>query len=480
VRLARNTLLNLLGLGLPLLVALATIPLLIEQLGTARFGLLTLLWALVSYFGVFDLGLGRALTQALAPRLGPGDTSPTATLLATALVLMAAAGVLAGIFLALAAPWSVRQIGDVPDDRQTVLALYAMAAAVPAVVVTNGLRGALEAAHAFGWVNAIRVPMGVYTFAAPVAVAAWAGPRLDLIALALALGRWLALAVHVVGVAAVVPMRGALRVERAHVAPLASAGGWMTVGNVVSPLMGYADRFLIAALVSATAVSYYATPNELVTKLWIVPAALTAVLFPTFAATAGRDDGSAWPLAMRAVRWLVVVLLPVTLALALFAEAVLSSWIGPDFAHHSAPLLKLMAAGIFVNCLAHVPLALLQGQGQARAPALLQAAQVLPYVAVLAAATHAFGAIGAACAWAARMVFDTGAMFHLAAHHAGRRAPWRLDLRLGVAALAVTIAFAASAFELPAAWRAGLWAVVAVATALLLQPWRETAPAVAR
>ena len=62
MRVLRHTFYNLLGLGLPLLAAVVTIPVLVSELGDARFGLLTLIWAVVSYFGLFDLGLGRALT----------------------------------------------------------------------------------------------------------------------------------------------------------------------------------------------------------------------------------------------------------------------------------------------------------------------------------------------------------------------------------------------------------------------------------
>ena len=66
VKLIRHSTYNLLGLGLPLLIAVFTIPVLIKDLGDARFGLLTLIWAVVGYFGLFDLGLGRAMTQQLA------------------------------------------------------------------------------------------------------------------------------------------------------------------------------------------------------------------------------------------------------------------------------------------------------------------------------------------------------------------------------------------------------------------------------
>ena len=71
-RLARNTLWSLLGQGAPLLAALVTIPVLVRNLGTERFGILTLIWMVIGYFSVFDLGLGRALTKLVAAKLGAG------------------------------------------------------------------------------------------------------------------------------------------------------------------------------------------------------------------------------------------------------------------------------------------------------------------------------------------------------------------------------------------------------------------------
>src|SRR5438876_3369213 len=64
--LARNTVWNLLGSGAPMLLAVFCIPILIRGLGTDRFGVLTLAWALIGYASLFDLRLRRALTPLVA------------------------------------------------------------------------------------------------------------------------------------------------------------------------------------------------------------------------------------------------------------------------------------------------------------------------------------------------------------------------------------------------------------------------------
>jgi O-antigen/teichoic acid export membrane protein len=81
--LARNTLWNLVGSGAPMAVAFFCIPVLIRALGKDRFGVLTLAWALIGYASLFDLGLGRALTQLVARKLGAGRDREVPTLVWT-------------------------------------------------------------------------------------------------------------------------------------------------------------------------------------------------------------------------------------------------------------------------------------------------------------------------------------------------------------------------------------------------------------
>lgn len=432
MKLLRHTVFNLVGLGAPLLVAVGTIPVLIQELGPSRFGLLTLIWAVVSYFGLFDLGLGRALTQQLAVVFENNEHKKVGPLVGTATVLMAMLGVVAGVLMAVAASWGVGLIHDVPDRQETVNAVYAMALAMPFIVLTSGFRGILEARHAFGIVNLIRLPMGLFTFLGPLVVVLYGGgPRLDYIAWVLVAGRVIACVVHAYYAWRVLPReRSALIWQADLLKPLCISGGWLTVSNIISPFMGYVDRFVIGAIVSASAVAYYATPQELVTKLWIVPGALTAVLFPAFAAQMARRDEQTWALFKKAVHWLFVALLPVTVALTLFAHELLASWINPGFADQSAVLLQVFAIGILINCLAHVPFTLIQSAGAARLTALAHLVELPFFLAVLWWLTSTLGTLGAAIAWLLRMVLDTLLMFALCSPLLGRTAKSLLNLKV--------------------------------------------------
>jgi O-antigen/teichoic acid export membrane protein len=331
---------------------------------------------------------------------------------ATALTVMAALGVAVGAALIVLADPAVALLADVPDRAQTVAAVRAMGWSLPAITLTSGLRGILEAKHAFGLVNLVRLPLGVFTFVGPVLVAVLLEPRLDWIAWALVAGRWAACFVHAWFAWRVLPQgRGPLRFAAAEIRPLLAIGGWLTVSNIVSPLMGYADRFIIAGLVSASAVAYYATPYEIVTKLWIVPGALTAVLFPTFAAQAARDAHEGAALVRQSVTALALLLLPVCAFLGIFAHEILSLWLNDEFARHSAPLLRIFALGILINSTAHIPYTLIQGAGRPKWTAMILLAEAVPFLLLLWWATAQGGALGAALAWLLRIVLDTTAMF---------------------------------------------------------------------
>jgi O-antigen/teichoic acid export membrane protein len=414
LRIARHTFYNLLGLGLPLLLALVSIPALLTLLGEERFGWLTLLWALVSYLGLLDLGLSRALTQQLALALSGDRWDEAGAILGTTMVLVAALGGLGGALLVLLASQVPAWLPHATEPDRIVVALRWMGLALPFTVLTAVLRGALEAAHAFAAINLVRLPLGLWTFAGPWMVAALWGSDLGAIALALALGRVAGLLAHGLLVGrALRQLRGRWRWQSERHGALLKAGGWLTLGNVISPLMGYADRFFIGVSLSGAAAAYYVAPQELVTKLWIIPGALTAVLLPAFAERVSSRPAESWRLFDRSVEILFLLLLPLTLCLAMFSRELLGLWLGREFAGHSAPLLSLFAAGILVNCLAHVPLTWLHGMGRFRAPALLQLAEFPLFMGLLWLLCARWGLVGAAVAWLARMTLDAMCLFFM-------------------------------------------------------------------
>ncbi len=414
--LAKNTVLNLLGQGAPMIVAIFVIPLLIGKLGTDRFGILTIAWIVISYFSFFDLGLGRALTKIVAEKVGSAEESLIPKIVWSSLFFMLIFGIIGTVAVVLLTPWLTAGILKIPADLQpeTRTSFYILAFSIPVVVSTAGLAGLLQAFQRFDLFNAIRIPMGLFTFLGPLVVLPFSR-SLTAVVSVLAAGRLLAWVAHLYLCMRIVPsLRNTMTIDFSVMKPLLSFGGWMTIANIFGPFLAYIDRFFIGALVSVAAVAYYTTPYDVITRLIIIPAAVVGVLFPAFSTAYARDISRAAHLFFRATKYIFILMFPPALVIVAFSYESLYLWLGADFALHSMTALKLLTLCIFLNSLAQVPFVLIQGMGRPAITAQLLLIQLPFYLPALWVMVKHFGINGAAAVMLVRVIVDTGLLFIVA------------------------------------------------------------------
>jgi O-antigen/teichoic acid export membrane protein len=431
VSLSRNVLWNFAGQVAPLFAAVFSIPLLIKGMGVDRFGLLTLAWMVIGYFSLFDFGLGRALIKLVSEKLGEGRSAQIPELIWTALFLMGFLGIAGAVLMFALSGWLVTSVLKIPAALQgeALGAFHLLAWSVPIVILTTGFRGILEAHRRFDLVNIVRLPLGVLTFVAPLGVLPVSN-RLDAVVWVLLLMRLLICVIQAVLCERVMPGLWRKISFRGHlVRPMLGFGGWMTVTNVISPMMIYMDRFFIGSVLGLAAVAYYVTPYEIVTKLLVVPGALVGVLFPMFSASLAADPAQANDLFRRGVRWVFLALFPPVLITTVFAGDGLRLWLSADFSNNGATVLQWLAAGVLVNSIAFIPFAFVQGAGRPDLTAKLHLAELPIYLLVLWLFMHQWGIVGAAAAWTLRVAIDAAALFVLSAWFDAKLKPFiRRDL----------------------------------------------------
>jgi O-antigen/teichoic acid export membrane protein len=248
----------------------------------------------------------------------------------------------------------------------------------------------------------------------------------------------------------------------------------MTVTNVVSPLMTVADRFLIGSVISVSAVALYAVPWEAVTKLWIVPGAVTMVLFPALSRAAVAGASALSPLHAAGVRLVTLLVVPSCALGALFAPALLQLAGGDEYAGGSAAVLRLLCVGVAANCIASVPFSLLQACGHARWTALVHLSELAPYVALLTFAVQRWGIVGAASAWTIRALADAIVM----TWRADRLAPLpRTSHWMGGLGVSVVAACAWLGASAPGGTRLPISLAAVLVTALPVLIWSQRSAA---
>ncbi len=404
--LAHNTIWNLSGYAAPVLAALIAIPILVRSLGTAQYGALTIAWGVVGYFGIFDMGLDNALAKLVSERVGIGGNAEKEinAFFYTAFLLLLISSVPGGVLVfAFSRPLSYEWLKiplELKSETTTVLRIFAVA--LPFVVSVAGFRGILYAYQRFDLLNKVQIAAGAFSFLAPLAVLPFSHRLVPVVAV-LAIGRalaWLAYGILCFHVAP--DLRRRVSGGSECVRELVKFSGWISISNIAEPIFLYSDRLILGALLSMSAVAFYAIPFDLVTRLWIVPDALNSALFPTYVISL-RDGGQrAMMLLEKAGRYLFPTMFALALFIVLFAKDLLTIWLGPAFAAHSAVVMKWIALGVFFSSIARIPWTVLVAAHRPDLPAKLVLFEAPVYIVLLCVLVKVAGLPGAALAWTLR------------------------------------------------------------------------------
>lgn len=406
----RATLLNTLGTIIPGLAMILTVPLYIRTIGDARYGVLTLVWLLIGYFGVFDLGFGRALTNRLA-ELPPQASAQRQQAFWTGLTLSLLAGLAGGILLfgmAYGFLWGHPSLAPLLK-QETMPALPWAIVALPLATTLSVLSGALIGQKAFMSLNIGQIVGNLLFQLLPLAMALMFRPSLSTLIPAALLGRSSSLVLLAYFCRKQGLLSGYPQFSRPEIRHLLRYGGWVTVTALAGPLLTVVDRFVIGTLGGARAVTAYTVPFNLINTLVIFPASLQKALTPSLTAT---DDATAQQKTLEYTQLVLALMTPaVTLGLLLITPF-LDFWVGHPLAQRAGPAGTILLLGLWVNTLAFIPFTTLQSRGRPDIPARFHLWELLPYGVGLWLLTTHFGVHGAAWAWDLRALADTLLLFH--------------------------------------------------------------------
>lgn len=407
----RNLGWNVAGLILPPVAAFVSIPLLMQHLGTAGFGVFSLLGAVFLYLAVLDLGLGSAALYRVSGMLARGEErGAIAHLVVTAAATSLLVGVIVAALAYQAAGWAPLLLEGQSADlqREAVQALRLLALSTPILFAGNLFVGVLSGYSRFGQVNAVRIVAGVLGTLGPAVACYWWPNLLLACAILVAVRTGVAIThflqcFHLLradlGAGAWPPSRHAL-------GALLAFGGWLTVSNVLGPFMVYMDRFYLAAVRPVEEVAHYVAPYELATRVALIPAGVLPVLLPILIARwVHREVQESRMVPQLAAAIGLACAVPAAL-LAVLGPEIMQAWTGSQVPPSSAAALQMLAGAVLVNCVAQVFFMQLQAMGQTRLLARVHFGELLIYGLLLWPLAQHWGVLGVALAWTVRAMVD--------------------------------------------------------------------------
>jgi O-antigen/teichoic acid export membrane protein len=398
--LLRNSWLNLIGLAVPSLVAIPAMGFMARTLDRETFGLFSLALAFLGYSAIFDGGLSRAVIREVSRhRENPGETR---LILGSAVRVSLTIGIIVTFLMLMSSDSLTRMLNVTAasfEDARTGVEILAYC--IPLVILNATFMALLEGREEFVKVNIIRASGFSLVFLVPVLLTAH-DKTFKTIAFSLVFARLIML---------FLTYSFYLRSARLHPTAFSKEtlirlyrfGGWLTISNIISPVMEYVDRFVLANIRGSATVIYYTAPAEITTRLLSLPGAISRSLFP---AVSSRMQHEVKALVLRALVYQLTLVSCTTALVMIFAGEILHLWLGEDFATNSKNVLLWLMVGFFFNGLATIPFTHLQASGKARVTAIIHLAEVGPYLLLLGMLTSNFGLTGAAVAWSVRVCVD--------------------------------------------------------------------------
>lgn len=421
----RNGLANFAGALLPALVMLFTTPFIVNTMGDASYGVLTLITAIVGYFAFLDLNVTAGSVKYVAEYHATGNIKKRNQMLTSGIALYLLIG-LTGCALVLL-------FNDALLDRVFVIPAHLREESGQALVLAafGFLFGQLQvylnsvpqSIRRYDQTALLETVFGVVTPLSMVVVL-WLGYGLVEI---VALRVLISVANNLVLVAVIrrlLPDFSLNKPDRTTLVLLGKFSGFAYLSRLATVAYAQGDKLILGALTSMSVLTHYAVPFMLVSRLFSMSYRLGGVLFPVASAlAANREMERLRELYLYAARYVFFINVSLALMLTTLAYEILLYWIGPTLAAGGATVLTLIAFASLIDSLTNAPSLVNDGLGHPHVTGGFAVSRALLGVTLTLLLVKELGMIGAA--WAQLVVSVLMTVLFLVYVH-GRSVPVRL------------------------------------------------------
>lgn len=392
---------NLLGSMVSGAAGLVAIPVYLRMFGDAEYGRFVIVWIVIGYCGVFQMGIGRAIANGIAATT---DRDVRKDYSAFGNAVLALAGLLAAGCFVMLQRVAIRVSGGLGISLSSA-DIGAVAVVIVFNTMSSGWLGTLEGTQQFGLINVLSSIAAVAGQVSPLLWCWVFGTSLQELVLGSAVARMLGLSAYLLCGSRVVAWPARLSDMKRYATSVVGFGLWSSLGSTLVPLIGSLDKIVIAKWQGIGSVPYYSVPFTLTSRLQVIPNSVARVVFPvlsrdphrrtlfrdaTMAVTAGF--AIVVVVVMWAMRWWLVL------------------WVGTTFADAAYVPSVLLCLGMWVNGTGFVPHVYLEAQRRPDVPTKVVLGAVPLYVAGVVIGARGFGVDGVIAAWLGLQVVMTVAL----------------------------------------------------------------------
>ena len=409
----KNSSYNFLSQGLIIILSLWAIPILVHGMGNEKFGLLALLWSIVGYFSLLDFGISRATTKFLSEAIAHQDKKLSLKIIWISLLIVSLAGLVSLFVFIGITPYLLLYLFKVSPSlyAEANSAFVYSALSIPFMLVFGIVKGIQMAYERFDLVNVYQGLSGIIQWIGSV-ILIWLGYGLKEVMMLTLFSRIFITMISFYPLPKIVDgfIYHNIHWDRQVIRRLFYFGGWLTIVQILNPLLVYFDRVLIGHYLNLSAVTYYSIPQEVMIRVLVIPASIATVLFPVFSKESSIVDGQEKysSLYYKSMNYLLFIMLPIILVLIVFAHDILSFWVGQQYGQECTLVFQIVSCGILFASLGQIPTTLLQALGRPDLCAKFFALELPLMIILNVIIIPLLGIVGAAMTWSIRLAFDFG------------------------------------------------------------------------
>jgi O-antigen/teichoic acid export membrane protein len=388
-------------------LGIVTTPYIVRTLGVDMYGLYVIVSVVLGYFSFLDFGLGPAVTKFVAEYHGAGDERAVDRVLQTAFGAYLGLGALGALVIAGVTTILVDHVLTVkPGDVDVAhLAFYIAALGFLINLPGNTFSIVPVALQRFDVVVLRTIVFGTTAIGVTIAVLAL-GYGLPAVLLANLAVSVLTTASFFLKARALLPKTSFWpRLHRKELRLLIGFGLLKASQKITTQAVFQLDRLVVGAFGPIAAVAYYAVPLSLSQRIVKLVGNVGVAVYPAASALSGqRDARRIEELYARAMKLTVLIALPTSSIMFIYAHEIMRYWLNAAFETNSSGVLMILAVANLFYAFTTVPAVTLDATGRVRAGTLFSLFAAVTNVIFLLALVPTIGFEGAAWAVLANSV----------------------------------------------------------------------------
>lgn len=395
---------NILGLLVPLIISVLTIPIIVKNLGSEKFGVFSLFMVLIGYFGLLDFGLGKATTRFM--RISYKSKISQNGYFWTSLLISIGVGFLfsiVGFYLNNIYHLFnyLKMEKNLIDEFSTLFNFFLIS--MPLLMANNVLIGGLESGDHFKIININHAFTESLIRIFPLLIVLMSY-KFSVIIIGIILIKLVSVIFYFVLCIKYIPsLRVQFNFKKKILLDLISYGKWLLISSMIGPLMIYMDRFVIGSFLSVKQLPFYTIPFDTIRKIQAIPLSIGRAIFPILSQ---NDFSENYLIYKSSTIILYIMMAPLFLIVFLFSKDILLIWLGSEFAEKSSILLKIISIGVFFNAVSKPAYTYIQAVGRTDITAKAHLIELPVYIFSLYLLLHNYGIIGVPIAWVGRIIID--------------------------------------------------------------------------